>query len=134
MKPKDASAHFAIAEAKRGAFERLIKRTKLSAAERKLLADLLEGKVKPRRLKNGRTVSDQWDILSWVFLYQTVTRKLGLAIDIVCKQEHVSRRYIFKLLKETDPELVADIRSTSEEMAQDDLSRSTLLSALKNES
>ena len=107
---KDLISYRSVEEARTGDFSRLAIRlrhnVKLSDDERKFLADFLEGKVKPRRLKNGMTAADQELILQTVlFLGATdPNHSMESAVTHVSKRFKVSRSYVFKLLAKTDRE------------------------------
>jgi hypothetical protein len=101
----DRDAENAILEAREGNLTRLMGRLRdshdLTKRERQFLADLIEGKTKPRKPrppKSGKilTLSERRRIV-WAVLSAQGLRKQ--VIDDMCRRYGVSERYVFNLLK-----------------------------------
>jgi hypothetical protein len=106
----DLIAYRSLMEARAGDPRRLANRLRggipLSDDERKLAADLIEGKIKPRRPKSGAKSASEKDlIVSIVFLVEATHpgRKREAIIKGLCEVFNVSRRQVFNLLNEIDP-------------------------------
>jgi hypothetical protein len=91
----------------------------LSQAERNFLADLIEGKIKPRKsrpTKSGevKTALKRYAIVQAVLYHEAMTGapRKNLIPD-VSKLYGVSTRFVFKLLSEFDPEQLEAIRSSA---------------------
>jgi hypothetical protein len=109
-------AYWSVQEARTGDFRRIAKRLRLdllSDGERAFLADYLEGKAKPRKLKGGRTALGK-DVIAQTVIYLEAAdpnHQLEAAVKDVCRVLRVSRSYIFNILKETDPSRLAAMRA-----------------------
>jgi hypothetical protein len=106
----DLLAYWALLEARaddpRRLRRRLLAGVPLSTDERKLVADLITGKVKPRRPKPGAKSAREKDEIVQTILYVEAThpgRKREAIVKGVCEVFGVSRRQAFKLLSEIDP-------------------------------
>jgi hypothetical protein len=102
--------YWSVMEAREGNPTRLATRLRngdpLSDDERKLAADLLTGKIKPRRRKFGtKSARVRDEIVQTVLLVEATNprRKREAIIEGVCGVFGVSRRHVFKLLHEIDP-------------------------------
>jgi hypothetical protein len=108
-------AYWSVMEAREGNLARLANRLRngvpLSQAERHFLADLIEGKAKPRKTRPTKrggaiTVRKRREIVQAI-LYIEAThpgrQRKAIILD-VCKAYGVSPRFVFKLLSEMDPE------------------------------
>ena len=119
---KDLILYWSLEEARTGDFARIAGRLRLnilSDDERKFLADYLEGKVKPRRLKGGRTARDE-DMIVQTVLYLEATdpnHQRESAVSHTCKVFNISRRYVFKLLDKIDPERLEAIQAGATALA-----------------
>jgi hypothetical protein len=89
----------------------------LSQAERHFLADLIEGKTKPRKprpTKSGKAIltHERHDIVQTFFYLEAIYpgQQRKVTIPEVCGVYGVSPRFVFKLLSEYDPEQLELIR------------------------
>jgi hypothetical protein len=92
----------------------------LSQTERDFLADLIEGKIKPRKsrpTKLGETITarGRLEIVKAVIFIEAINPKWQrkTIIPDVCSHFGVSRRFVVKLLDETDPEQLKAISSVA---------------------
>ena len=130
----DMIAYLSLEYARTGDVSQIAQRLRLdmlSDDERQFLADYLIGKVKPRKLKGGRslvkavealkngntkadtngiTALDK-DMIVQTVIALTAGGKREAAIAAVCKIFHVKRSYVFKLLKEIDPKRLAAMKA-----------------------
>ena len=74
----------------------------LSELERQFLADYLEGKVKPRKLKGDLTPFGKAAIRWHVVTLRAKDWKQEAAVQEACQGFGIKRRYVFELLKGID--------------------------------
>jgi hypothetical protein len=113
--PTQLIAFQSAMEAREGNPARLADRLRngelLSQAERHFLADLIEGKTKPRKArpaKSGKAIltHERHDIIQTLFYLEAIHpgRQRKAIIPEVCGLYGVSSRFVYKLLREYDPE------------------------------
>jgi hypothetical protein len=115
-KSYDFWSSWSVQKARGGNFTLLTQRLRdknsdLSDVERTFIADYLDGKVKPRRPKQRRKGLPRDELLADMVVERIVycqtidpTRKLESILSYVGELFGVSRRYVLKKMKETDPD------------------------------
>jgi hypothetical protein len=119
-------AYISLEQAKTGDFSQMAQRLRLdmlSDAERQYLADYLAGKVRPRKLKGGRslysffrkgssiTALDKDLIVETVVALTAGGTKREAAVSDVCRVFHVKRSFVFELLRNIDPKRLAAMKA-----------------------